>query len=149
MISGKVLSAMEFGLKKIMAQANCNLRNLQFGGKTILLFGDLAQVPFVTRSPDDFLECISQFHENENFEGFVQRELKRLMRLSPDEAMLISILEFVRKHTDLDELSQEIANALKSIFLPGLIDNTLDSIDEFVGKDDPNGMVITFTNNNA
>lgn len=52
------------------------LQSFQFGGKRILLFGDLTQVPAVTMTRDDFLESLAQFHENHKFEGFVQWELK-------------------------------------------------------------------------
>lgn len=99
-ISGKVLGAKEWGLRKIMAQIKSPLQSFQFGGKSILLFGDLTQVPAVTMTRDDFLESLAQFHENHKFEGFVQWELKILMLQSQDENMLIKILDNIRYHQD-------------------------------------------------
>lgn len=149
MISGKVFGAMEEGLRRIMAQIRSPLQSSQFGGKSILLFGDLAQVPAVTRSNSDFLESIAQFHENPNFERFTIWKLNKIMRQNPNELILLKILDFVRDHTDNQILDKEIEEELKKIFLPGLIENVIDKIDNFVGGDDINGMVITFTNKSA
>lgn len=149
MISGKVLAAIENGLRKIMAQIHSPLQSLQFGGKSLILFGDLAQVPAVTRSLDDFLESMAQFHENENYEGFNRWKLSTIMRQSPDETVLIKILDFIRDYQDGQKFDPLIEEELQKVFLGGLIEERIDDIDNFVGHDDPNGMVITFTNKNA
>lgn len=132
-----------------MAQIKSPLRDFKFGGKSILLFGDIVQAPAVTRSPGDFLEAFAQFHSEELFGNFVHWEPKELMRQKSDEMELISILDYVRKHSDGQELDKIIEGFLQSIFLPGKVDEIIDQFDLFVGKDSPKGMVITFTNYDA
>ena len=149
MISAKVLTSMEYGLRKIMSQKRSPLGLYPFGGKSILLFGDLAQVPAVTRAPDDFLESLQQFNESEIFTGFVQYELKTVMRQLPDEVLFIKLLDYIRNHRDGERLDPEIENALKQQFVSGKMDSNITNIDFFVGGDSPNGMVITFTNKEA
>ena len=149
MMSAKVLSALEYGIRKIMAQFKSPFGVTPFGGKCVLLFGDLAQVPAVTRAPDDFLESLQQFHESATYTGFIQWELKTLMRQSEDEIVFIRLLENIRQHKDGEPLDSEVEAELKRIFHPGKIDELLETIDFFVGGDNPNGMVITFTNQHA
>lgn len=56
MISSAALEAIDHGLKKLVAQMNNNFSNQTFGGKYILLFSDLAQVPAVTQAKDDYMD---------------------------------------------------------------------------------------------
>ena len=116
MMSAKVLSALEYGLRKITAQVKSPFGVTPFGGKCILLFGDLAQVPAVTRAPDDFLESLQQFHESATYTGFVQWELKTLMRQSEDEIIFIKLLDDIRQHKDGEPLDPVIESELKKIF---------------------------------
>ena len=146
MMSGDVLNSIEYGLRKIMAQVNSSNRNLMFGGKSILLFGDLAQVPAVTDAPDDFLESLHQFHESESFEGFTKWKLKTIMRQSPDELAFMNLLQNIRNHKDREKIDDESEKIMKGLFIPGKLEDVIHQIDDFVGGDNHKGMVIAFTN---
>ena len=149
MISSKVLESLNNGLKKLAAQKNDVHFDLDFGGKNILLFGDLAQVPAVTRAPDDFNESIEQFFKSDVFRGFTRWDLDKIMRQNSDEIEFIQLLDNIRNHSDGQDLNSNVIGLLKERFIPGSLENVIDEIDSFVGRDDPKGMVITFTNRMA
>ena len=115
----------------------------------ILLFGDLAQVPAVTRAPDDYIELIGQFHQSSVYSSFIKWELRTIMRQSPEEIEFINLLDEIRNYRDNQKLSENTMNILHQKFVPGKVDQIIDIIDDFVGGDDPNRMVITFTNNST
>ena len=149
MISGDVLDAMEWGLRKIMSQIESVDREKMFGGKSLLLFGDLAQVPAVSINSDDLNESLHQFHESISYSGFIKWELKQLMRQNPNEKIFIELLDNIRNHVNNEKLNDNVLEELKKIFIPGLLEDVVDDIDDFIGHDNPNGMVITFTNSTA
>lgn len=68
---------------------------------------------------------------------------------SSDEIVLLKILDFIGNYRDGQLNDPEIESELQKLFIPGLIENVIDNLDEFVGHDDPNGMIITFINKNA
>ncbi|KAH0786613.1 ATP-dependent DNA helicase PIF1 [Histomonas meleagridis] len=71
------------------------------------------------------------------------------MRQSEDEIIFIKLLENIRQHKDGEPLDPEVEKELKKRFCPGKVDDLLEAIDFFVGGDNPNGMVITFSNQHA
>ena len=146
MLPGKVLLALNDGLKKLSAQKNDINYTLPFGGRNILLFGDLAQVPAVTRAPDDYLESIGQFYNTNVFNGFTRFSLNLVMRQNPEEQAFINLLEYVRNNMHDKITDINLLNQLKQRFIPGTLDSVIDQVDNFVGKDSQDGMVITFTN---
>ena len=82
-----------------MAQRNDYNHN--FGGKNILSFGDLAQIPAVTGSLDDYQEVLAQFHSSKVFESFVRWELRKIMRKNQgDELEYLRLFECIRNHTE-------------------------------------------------
>ena len=149
MISGKVLNAIDSGLRKIMAQVNSPHHDMMFGGKSLLLFGDLAQVPAVSNTYDDLNEVLNQFHESDSYVGFIKWELKQLMRQNENEDVFIKLLDYIRSYNNSNIIDEDILKELKNLFIPGSIEHAIDEIDNFLGNDSPNGMAITFTNKMA
>ena len=84
MISANILNSIDKGLKKIMSQKSDANYDKPFGGKNILLFDDLAQVPAVTLVPDDYIELIGQFHQSSVCSSFIKWELRTIMKQSPE-----------------------------------------------------------------
>ena len=146
MIPRQVLEALDRGLRRLAAQVN-GRSDLPFGGKHILLFGDLAQVPAVVRARDDFTESAGQFFEATPYATFTRFSLPTVMRQNPDETAFLTLLSDIRDATNA--LTPESIRLLHTRFLPGVIDDVVDEIDTFVGHDSPDGMVITFTNAKA
>ena len=146
MMSGKVLLALNDGLKKLSAQKNDGNFVLPFGGRNVLLFGDLAQVPAVTRAPDDYIESNEQFYNSKIFNSFTRFNLNIVMRQNADEHEFINLLEYIRNNAFDKILDMNILNVLKQRFIPGTLESVVDQIDNFVGNDNTDGMVITFTN---
>ena len=136
MIPKPVLEAVDFGLRRLAAQTNSPNCNLPFAGKHVLLFGDLAQVPAVVRARDDYGESANQFFEASPYAAFSRQD--------PNQQTFMTLLNDVRNADG--HLTPDSISLLRSRFLPGRPDDVLDEIDDFVGKDDPNGMVICFTN---
>ena len=80
------------------------------------------------------------------FLNFIRWELKKIMRQNPDEIEYIKLLEYIRNHPDDKIKDNSILQILHNQFIPGTMDSVFPVIDDFVGKDSPDGMVITFTN---
>ena len=149
MMPGNVLYAINDGLKKLSAQKNDQNYALSFGGRSILLFGDLAQVPAVTKTYDDYSESIEQFYKSKIFEEFTRFDLNIVMRQNPEEHEFIKLLEYVRNSIGGRISDPSINDLLRQRFIPGTLDNVINIIDDFVGGDSTDGMVITFTNRTA
>ena len=147
MISRSVMNALDTGLRRLAGQSNRGDPSLPFGGKSVLLLGDLAQVPAVVRTHDDFSESAEQFFASSPYNSFTRYSLNQVMRQHPDELAFLALLDDVRNTSQA--LSTESLALLRSRFLPGDLACTVDAIDAFVGHDDPGGMVITFTNARA
>ena len=144
MIPKAVLDAVDSGLRRVAAQINSPGCELPFGGKHVLLFGDLAQVPAVVRARDDYTESANQFFEATTYSSFARYGLTRVMRQDPDQQAFMKLLADLR---NCDEhLSRDSVALLRSRFQPGRLEDVIGVIDDFVGRDDPFGMVITFTN---
>ena len=147
MTARDVLNCLDETLRKLSAQANSPHYTLPFGGKHVILFGDLAQVPAVVRTRDDFTESAEQFFASLQFASFTRFALTQIMRQNPDEHALLSLLTDVR--TSHDRLSPSSLDSLRSRFLAGKIESVFHEVDRFVGNDAPEGMVVTFTNASA
>ena len=147
MISRSVLNCLDTALRKLAAQSLSPHYDAPFGGKHILLFGDLAQVPAVVSASDDFQESAEQFFASLPFSSFQRFSLNQLMRQNPGEHELLALLEDVRSLPS--RLSPQSLEILRSRFRPGLLEDVVQHIDEFVGGDSPTGMVVTFTNAHA
>ena len=144
MIPKSVLDAVDLGLRRLAAQANNPRCDTPFAGKHVLLFGDLAQVPAVVRSRDDYGESANQFFEACHYSSFSRYTLTVIMRQDPDQQTFMKLLDDVRNADGA--LTPESVTLLRSRFLPGRLEDVIGEIDEFVGRDDPEGMVICFTN---
>ena len=147
MISRGVMNALDAGLRRLAGQSNKGDPTLPFGGKCVILVGDLAQVPAVVHTRDDFSESSEQFFASTPYSSFTRFALTQVMRQSPDEVAFLTLLDEIR---DLrDQLSPASITLLRSRFVPGDVSIVVDTIDSFVGRDDPRGMVSTFTNARA
>ena len=146
MVPRKTLDALDLGLRRLAAQVN-GPADLPFGGKHILLFGDLAQVPAVVYTRDDYSESANQFFEATCYSQFTRFSLSQVMRQIPNETDFLALLADVRDAQD--SLSPNTVQLLRSRFIAGTMEDVIDSIDTFVGQDSADGMVITFTNNKA
>ena len=147
MISRSVLNALDNGLRRLAGQSRRGDPSLPFGGQSLLLFGDLAQVPAVVRARDDFAESAEQFFESSPFANFTRFNLTRVMRRDTGQEPFMALLDELRSARD--RLSPSANALLQDRFIAGPTDKIVDTIDEFVGQDDPSGMVITFTNRQA
>ena len=147
MVSRSVLDCLDTTLRKLAAQSLSPHYDAPFGGKHVLLFGDLAQVPAVVSASDDFQESAEQFFASLPFSSFQRFSLNQLMRQNPGEQELLALLEDVRSLPS--RLSPQSLDILRSRFCPGLLEDVLPIIDDFVGRDSPTGMVVTFTNAHA
>ena len=72
-----------------------------------------------------------------------------VMRQSPEEKDFLELLDYVRNHKDGVPYDKKIIELLKCRFVPGPTDRIINEVDDFVGNDNPDGMVITFTNKMA
>ena len=144
MIPKSVLEVIDFALRRLAAQNNSPAFDMPFGGKHVLLFGDLAQVPAVVRARDDYGESANQFFEAGPYGSFSRYGLTRIMRQDPDELGFMSLLNDVRNADQ--HLTPDSIALLRSRFVPGRLEDVITEIDDFVGRDDPDGMVICFTN---
>ena len=147
MISRAVIDCLDHALRRLAAQAFSPGATLPFGGKHIILFGDLAQVPAVVRSRDDFTEAAQQFFSSLPYASFVRLSLSIVMRQLPGETTLLSLLTDLRSAPE--HLSPASVAALRSRFHPGSLEEVLPFVDDFVGRDAPDGLVVTFTNAQA
>lgn len=129
-------------LRKLAAQTLSPGYDQPFGGKHVLLFGDLAQVPAVVRTADDFSESSEQFFASLPYSSFATLSLSIIMRQDPGQEQLLQLLDEVRGSIRLSHASLSAAR-----FHPGQIEAAVDTVDAFVGHDSASGMVIAFTNN--
>ena len=143
MISRSVLTCLDMTLRRLAAQTLSPNYDQPFGGKHVLLFGDLAQVPAVVRTADDFAESAEQFFASHPYSSFTTMSLSIIMRQDPDQEQLLQLLDEVRASTHLSDSS---LTALRSRFYPGPLETVVDAVDAFVGHDLPSGMVIAFSN---
>lgn len=116
--------------------------NYPFGGKRTLLFGDLVQVPVVTGAKNDYNEYILQINQSILFYDFDRWSLNQIMRQNPNEKEFLKLLDYIKNQNDDTNLDQHIKDLLKIKFIKGEMENVIDQIDNFVGKDDPNGNYI-------
>ena len=126
MISAEVMNALNRGLKKIMAQKSDANFDKPFGGKSVWLFGDLAQVPAVTRAPDDYNESIGQFHQSGVFSSFIKLELRTSMRQLLEEKVFLFLLDSIRCHKNNQQINDDVLEVLQQRFIPGRIDEIID-----------------------
>ena len=147
MISRSVMTCLDSTLRKLAAQSQSPNYDAPFGGKHVLLFGDLAQVPAVVSANDDYRESAEQFFASLPFASFTRFTLHQVMRQDPEEHQLLALLDDIRSIPS--RLTQQSLEILRSRFLGGLLEDVVSTIDEFVGGDSPTGMVVTFTNAHA
>ena len=148
-IPGEVLYVINEGLKKLYAQKNDKNFAHSFGGRSILLFDDLAQVPTFMKTYDDYSESIVQFYKSKIYEELTQFDLNIIMCQKPDEHEFIELLEYVRINLDGRIIDLSKINLIKQRFIPGTLDKVINTIDDFAGGDSADRMVITFTNRAA
>ena len=146
MISRSVLEALEAGLRRLASQAHRNSSDLPFGGKSVILLGDVAQVPAVVRARDDFSESAEQFFQAALYESFARFTLRTIMRQDPGQIQFMALLEDIRTN---EALSPDSINLIKSRFISGALEDVLPMIDDFLDYDNPSGMAITFKNERA
>jgi ABC-type dipeptide/oligopeptide/nickel transport system ATPase component len=124
MISGDILAAVSERLNYFEQQSNSihpHHAHISYQNKIILWFGDVAQVPAVTHSRDDFEEANRQFSGHPIFSHFTTFHLTRQMRQSSDEVDLLHILDEIRTiRSNSTPLSQDAQNVLRSRFLHNL-----------------------------
>lgn len=146
MISRGVLDALDTALRRLAQQAAPTQCDLPFGSKSVILLGDLAQVPAVVRSRDDFSESAEQFFRSLPYHFFTRFTLSVVMRQDPNQQAFMDLLADVRPN---DQLSPSSLALLRSRFFPGLLETRVADVDHFVGFDSPNGMVVAFRNERA
>ena len=146
MISRSVLETLDAGLRRLAAQARHPHGDMAFGGKSVIFFGDIAQVPAVVRAQDDFSESAEQFFQAALYQSFSRFTLRTVMRQDPGELQFMALLEDIRAN---DTLTRESIDLIRNRFLPGPLEEVLPSIDEFLGYDSPSGMAIAFRNERA
>jgi ATP-dependent DNA helicase PIF1 len=145
MLSGSIFDLLHRKLSVIMAGAHGPFRqHLPFGGMTIILSGDLAQVPVVTRGGSDFLQAEAMFSSMQNFGSFQHLPLTQLMRQDPDETQFCRLLDDVRgfdltTHT----LPPESVALLKSRFLQIDPKKCFQEVRDFIGLE---GLAIFYRN---
>ena len=150
MLSKSTLECIEHTLNTLALAVKRNNANNPFGGCSVLLFGDLAQVPAVSNQNDDFQEARFQFNNISSWNYFQIFSLEQVIRQDPDQVQLLSILDQIRHYRENTKLSQELLDVLKSRFLLNVpLVNQFDIVDDFVGNDDPEGMVICYKNKEA
>ena len=147
MISRAALDTLDSALRRLSAQVHARSVDQCFGGKSVLFFGDLAQVPAVVRGHnDDFAESAEQFFQSLPYHAFSQFTLHSVMRQDPNQEQFMALLSDIRTNT---HLSDDSLSLLRSRFHAHQMETALHVVDEFVGHDDPGGMVITFRNERA
>lgn len=147
MISSGCLDAIDQGLQKLMSHVSQPHRHLPFGGVSLLLFGDLAQVPAVVRNADDYNQYRNQFVSSLHYESFLTFQLRQQMRQTPGELDLLRILDACRT-AENGHLPEDIQDILRQRFLP--TDTQTDgfhAVSHFIGDSD--GLCIAFTNRAA
>ena len=150
MLSKSALECIEHSLKTLALATRKPNANNPFGGCSILLFGDMSQVPAVSNQNDDLLEARYQFNNISCWDHFQIYSLERVVRQDPDQVQLLSILDQIRNYRENTILSLELLDALKSRFLVNIrLSEQFDIVDDFVGNDDPEGMVICYKNSEA
>lgn len=147
MISSSCLDAIDRGLSRLMSQVSRPHHHLPFGGVSILLFGDLAQVPAVVPNADDYNQYLHQFLRTCHYQLFLLFELRQQMRQAADEAELLQILDACRG-AQQRSLPPDIQDLLRQRFFPDTEGaDRYESVSDFLG--DTDSLCITFTNRAA
>ena len=147
MLPGKVFDVVNTKLRALKAQAVNRARaDLPFGGVTVILTGDLGQVPSVTRDGSDFGVAEEMFTSMRDFNSFTPFKLRQVMRQDPSEAQFINLLNEVRSCKTGETLSETSVSLLRSRYKRLRNQEELATINKFVSKNDNNGMVIYYTN---
>ena len=144
MLSAKCLDALDKGLRRLMAEAGSKHHEKPFGGKSILLFGDLAQVPAVIKTRDDYLVHIGQFTGASNFDQFLTFRLAISMRADDRDVLFAQLLADVRDPFQ-GRLKPETIDILRASFHPDRPSWFAD-VCNFLQFDSHKSMVIAFRN---
>ena len=105
MVPRKILDALDPGLRRLAAQVNWSA-DLPFGCKHILLFGDLAQVPAVVYTRDDYSESSNQFFVATCYSQFTRFSLSQVMRQNPNETDFLALLADVRDARSVEPIGK-------------------------------------------
>ena len=97
MISSACLDAIDHGLSRLMSQVARPHHQLPFGGVSMILFGDLAQVPAVVPNCDDYNQYLHQFLRTTHYDRFLFFVLRKQMRQCEDELEFIRVLDACRE----------------------------------------------------
>lgn len=147
MINYKILELVNKKLKELRAQVkkNKNLLNSPFGGVMVIMFGDLAQVPCVTKNADDSKEFLSMFNNYSDFNKVHIYSLQKLVRqdIGENDPFYV-LLEEIRNYKNNQNLSINSINLIKKNFVLIQSDKCyFEKIYKFVGDD---GMAIFYRN---
>ena len=151
MINRETLELVDTKLKQLSrARRRQSDFELPFGGCSVLLLGDMAQVPAVTRNADDLQEARNQFNNIACWDFFTKVQLRNVVRQSPDQVNFLRLLDRIRDIREDERLEQEYVDMLRTRFagIP-TIDEDIANADSFVGMDSPSGMVVCYKNDEA
>ena len=144
MLSSKCFDALDRGLRHLMAEANSPNFSRPFGGKSLLLFGDLAQVPAVVKSSDDYIVYLAQFTNASNFSEFRSFHLSISMRADNGDHNFLAVLADVRDPVD-GKLQESTLSLLHDLFIPNSEDS-FETLRAFLDFDHCLSMVVAFKN---
>ena len=144
MLSAKCFDALDRGLRILMTESYSPDRDKPFGGKSLLLFGDLGQIPAVIKSRNDFTVFTGQFMSASNFDQFLHFELTIPMRAQRDDERFLRVLSDLRDSFD-GTLSQETIEALETRFLQDS-ETWFSQVRDFLDFDNGLLMCISFRN---
>ena len=93
MLSKSTLESINNVMKTLSNAVHNHNHNNPFGGCSVLLFGDMAQVPAISNHNDDYQEARNQFNNISCWDYFQTFALNRVIRQDPDQIQLLSILD--------------------------------------------------------
>ena len=108
MLSKSTLDCIDNILKTLSNAVHNPNHDNPFGGCSVILFGDMAQVPAVSRLNDDYQEARFQFNNISCWNYFQIYTLDRVVRQNPDQYQLIKILDSIRNYSSNNMLNAEI-----------------------------------------
>ena len=147
MINKDIFNLIDRKLREIKAQVTGNkeYESMPFGGVTLILTGDLCQVPCIVQNGDDTSEYNSMFNQMDSFNHFTTIPLNIIMRQtnSDSDDPFIKLLEEMRNYTDGDNLSEHAINIIRSRFVSATPESYFEDLYPFVTS---SGMAIFYRN---
>ena len=156
MLNKGSINAINAGLSRLKTQLHgASNQNSPFGGKHILLFGDLSQITAVVPHADDYAITANQFFQSDIFDKFHISILEKCERQSSDEKELLFLLDSIRSLRIRDGcLKDDALQILKDHYISNIMDedvavdwhSQIQKIHEWMEKDYTDGMIIAFEN---